>query len=103
MIALPIGESCNLSFPGAGCDTVESLGSSSLRLPTVRGARNDVGVGKGRLGHAAEGLARVRCLAVLLVSREVEGDEEDKVRGQCTNTSEGSKLLASALASTWHP
>jgi hypothetical protein len=57
-----------------------------------------MGVGDRRLGHASDSLARARCLAVLLVGSEVEGDEEDKVRADNTNASECSEFLSGALA-----
>jgi hypothetical protein len=62
-----------------------------------------VRVGKRCLRHATKGLAGARCLAVLLVRGEIEGDEENEVGGERANTSKGGKLLASALSSAWHP
>lgn len=59
-------------------------------------------VGQRSLGHATEALA-VAGLALLLVGGDVEGDEEDKVRGEDTNSRESSKLLAGTLASVGHP
>jgi len=42
-------------------------------------------------------------LAGLLISSEVEGDEEEKVRAQDNQARKGSKLLSGALARTRHP
>lgn len=55
------------------------------------------------MGHATKGLARAWGLAVLLVGSEIEGDEEDQVRGERADASKGGVLFASALASIWHP
>lgn len=61
-----------------------------------------MGVGQRGLGHAAERLARTWGLPVLLVSGNVEQDEEDEVGAEDTNTSEGGKFLSGAFASTGH-
>ena len=42
-------------------------------------------------------------LAVLLVGREVEGDEEEEVRANDAHAGEGSKFLSSTLTSIWQP
>lgn len=58
-------------------------------------------VGKRSLAHAAKRLASSR-LAALLVGGEVEGDEENQVRAENSNTGEGSELLASASTGAGH-
>lgn len=59
-------------------------------------------VGQRGLGHASERLARTRGLPVLLVSGNVEQDEEDEVGAQDTNAGESGKLLSSAFTSVRH-
>ncbi len=62
-----------------------------------------MGIGKRRLGHATKGLARAWCLAIFLVSGEVEGYEEDQVGGERANASKSGVLLAGTLSSIRHP
>ena len=98
-----------LSPAGAGGSTV-GLDSCGLGL-TVAGSRSSAaisslavdGIRQRGLAHAADGLAATRALAVLPVGGEVEGDEEEEVRGQDTNTSESGKLLTSAGANVGKP
>lgn len=61
-----------------------------------------VRVGQRRLGHTAEGRAG-GALGVLLVGGDVEGDEEDQVRGENSNSGEGSELLTSTPAHVGQP
>lgn len=82
--------------PGAGS-------GGTVRLALDGGGLDQVRVGKGSLGHASKALATARRLALLLVRGEVEGDEEDQVGAEGDDTSKGSELLASALASVGHP
>lgn len=58
----------------------------------------DLGVLEGAGGLAAGG-----ALAVLLVGCDVEGDEEEEVRGDDTHAGEGGEFLACALACVGHP
>lgn len=62
-----------------------------------------MGLGDRRLRHTAKGLASTRRLAILLVRGEVEGDEEDEVGGENSNTGKGGELLSSTLAGVGHP
>lgn len=94
----------HLSLSGSGSRAV-GLGSGSLSAAVGvagNGLGNVVRVRERSLAHTPEGLASLR-LAALLVGREIEGDEEDEVRAEDTNTSEGGKLLTCALASVRHP
>lgn len=61
-----------------------------------------VRVGQRSLRHAAEGTAG-GALGVLLVGCDVKGDEEDQVRGEDSNSGEGSELLASTSAHVGQP
>lgn len=59
----------------------------------------------GELGvlEGAGGLAARGALAVLLVGRDVEGDEEEEVGAEDAHAGEGGELLAGALAGVGHP
>lgn len=94
----------NLSLAGAGDWATWDGGG----LSAGDWGRVDLAVGDG--GHiwnlsVLEGpssLAASWTLSILLVSCDVEGDEEEEVRTEDTHASEGSKLLTSALASVRH-
>lgn len=68
----------NLSLAGPGSGSV-GLGTSGLAIGLAAGVRSHVDrVGERSLAHASQRLAS-SSLAVLLISGEVEGDEEDQV------------------------
>lgn len=82
-------------------------GASGLGIPVEKRALllavdEIVRVGQRGLRHATEALAVVG-LALLSVGGNVERDEEHQVRGENTNSGEGSEFLAGALASVGHP
>ena len=98
------------------------LGLARARDRTARGRRRGRAVGLavrlsrrelavrdgcdvGELGvlEGARGLAARRALAVLLVRRDVEGDEEQEVGAEDAHAGEGGELLARALAGVGHP
>lgn len=62
----------------------------------------DVRVGQRSLGHATEGLAGAWCLLIALVGGNIEGDEQDEVRAEDANTSEGSEFLSGAFTVVGH-
>lgn len=62
-----------------------------------------VGIREGSLAHSSQTLASTRGLAVLLVGREVEGDEQHQVRAENDDTGESSELLSGALAGIGNP
>lgn len=100
---------------------------SRLRLPRARdrpvaagghwraigGLGAAIGLGTGRRGdlevsHIDQGLlagvaTRTANLGGLLVGGDVEGDEQEQVRGDDGNTSESGELLTGALAHVWSP
>lgn len=89
----------DLGLAGASRSAI-GLDTSGLDVLAVNdGAR----VGKRSLGHSADSLAASGALPILLVGGEVEGDEEEEVRAENTDTGEGSKLLTRALAGGGHP
>lgn len=93
----------HLSLAGA-CGDAGGLDARGLaRDVALDGASNNVRVGERGLGHLAERLAGAGSLLVRLIGGKVEGDEENQVRADDTHTSEGSELLASALAGIGHP
>lgn len=53
--------------------------------------------------EGAGSLAASGALTVLLVGGDVEGDEEEEVRGDDAHAGEGGKFLACAVACVWHP
>lgn len=55
------------------------------------------------LGHASEGSAGTRRLAILVVCGEVEQDEENKVRTDNDNPGKCGKFLSSTVACSRHP
>lgn len=89
-----------------------AVGAAS-RAGTAVGALGTAVGGTGGGGdlevlHVDEGLlagvaARAANLGSLVVGGNVEGDEEEQVGGDDTNTSEGSELLTSALAHVGSP
>lgn len=85
------GSAVGLGASGAASRLAVGLGRSGASAK----------VGKRSLGHAAQGLAGGRG-AALLVSGEVEGDEEHQVGAEDGDAGEGSKLLASAGTSVGH-
>lgn len=58
-------------------------------------------IGKGGLAHSAKRLAS-GLLAVLLISGEVERDEQDQVGAENANTGECGELLTSTFSSIGH-
>ena len=62
-----------------------------------------MGVRQRGLRHAAEGLASARRLLVTLVGGNVEGDEEDEVRGEDADSGDGGEFFARALAGVGEP
>lgn len=94
-----------LRLAGSRSRGAVGLGSASLGAAVgVAGDSrgNGVRVGEGSLAHAAERLAGLG-LAALLVGCEVEGDEEDEVGAEDTDTSKGGKFLTGTLARIGHP
>jgi hypothetical protein len=71
--------------------------------------RHHLSMGKGcnvwELGilERARSLAACGALSVFLIGRNVEGDEEEEVRADDTDTREGGELLAGAFAMVRHP
>lgn len=96
-----------LGLAGAGGGTVRlatvGLGTSGLAICLSADSLGDVQrVGKRSLAHAAQ--RRTGSLGgVLLVSREIEGDEQDQVGAENCDSSKSGELLTSALASIGHP
>lgn len=95
-----------LCLAGSCCAAVD-LGAGRLCIAaeeaTLGLARNEiVGVRQRGLRHATETLAVVG-LALLLVSGDVEGDEEDQVRSKNADSRESGEFLACALAMVGHP
>ena len=58
----------------------------------------DFGILEGAGGFATSG-----ALAILLVGSEVEGDEQDEVRADNSNTRESSEFLSGAVTRIRHP
>lgn len=56
-----------------------------------------------RILQGARGLAARGALAVCLVGCEVEGDEEEEVRGDDAHAGEGGEFFAGAVAGVGHP
>jgi hypothetical protein len=106
----PSSARARLSLAGASDGAV---GAASRAGRTVGGLGAAVGVGAGGRGnlkvlHVDEGLpagvaARAADLGSLVVGSDVEGDEQQQVRGDDANTSEGSELLTGALAHVGSP
>lgn len=82
----------------------DSSGLCSCRASAVGvdGGLDVQRVGKRSLRHSAERLAS-SALATLPVSGKVEGDEENQVGTDDSNTTEGSKLLACTTAHVGQP
>jgi hypothetical protein len=98
-----VGHRLSLARSGGGTVGPGAGSSGTVGLALDGGGLDQVRVGKRSLGHAAKALATARRLALLLVCGEVEGDEEDQVGAEGDDTSKGSELLASALASVGDP
>lgn len=65
--------------------------------------RNDVWPWSLSLGHTSEGLPSSRRPSILLVRSEVEQEEENEVRTEDTNSSEGSKFFPRTRTPVGHP
>lgn len=95
-------EGLSLAGPGSravGLDT-RGFGGSVRDGGAVH---NIVGVGERSLAHSANSLASTRPLSILLISGDVERNEEYKVRADDSHAREGSKLLTRALAGIGNP
>ena len=104
------GKSAYLGLARASDRAVGAAGRGGRAVGTLGAA---VGLGTGRGGdlkvpHVDERFlasvaARTANLGVLLVGGNVEGDEQQQVRGDDTNTSERSELLTGALTHVGSP
>jgi hypothetical protein len=94
----------NLSLAGAGRAAVglDASGPSGVAV-CDRGLSNIVRVGERCLAHTADSLPGSRGPAILLVGRKIERDEEQQVRAENADSSDGGKLLSGALAGIGEP
>lgn len=89
------GSAVGLGTSGLDLSVQDSVGAGHTVHEIMR-------VGQRSLRHATERLAVVG-LGILLVGRDVEGDEKHQVRSENTHTGKSGELLASTFAVVGHP
>lgn len=80
-----------------------AIGGLGVAVGLGTGGRGDLEVLHVDQGLLASVAARTANLGGFLVGGDVEGDEEEQVRGDDSNTGESGKLLTSTLAHVWSP